>query len=105
MSDQFIAVTDFNVSPGFEADAVALMSASIALIQERFPNPRDAAGHCCLASFADLPSGTSYIVEISVRIDPTDGQPLYRTESVADFKSAAEMRAAFRNLAARQHLA
>lgn len=104
MSETCFAVTNFHVSPGLEADAVALQEAAIALILENYPHPKHAAGLVCLASFADLPSGSSYIVEISVRIDPADGEPIIRTESVALFDSAEEMRRAFRDMAAQNHV-
>lgn len=104
MSEPCFAITNFNVSPGLEADAVALQEAAIALILEHYPHPKHAAGQVCLAAFADLPSGSSYIVEISVRIDPADGEPIIRTESVALFDSVEDMRKAFHDIAAQHHV-
>ncbi len=100
MPDQCFRITTMSVRPGLETDGLALMDAAISLVEEQFGDPKHAAGQCCLASFADLPSGASYIVEISVRIDPADGEAIIRTEAVERFDNAADMRKAFRELAA-----
>lgn len=105
MSDQCFRITTMSVLPGLEADGLALMDAAISLVEEQFGDPRHAAGQWCLASFADLPSGASYIVEISVRIDPADGEAIIRTEAVERFDNAADMREAIRNIAARNRVA
>ena len=100
MQNSISEVTTWNVQPGSEADAIVLIHAVNKLVEETFGDPKLAAGMTTIASFAELPSGTSYIVEISVRIDPKDGEAVIRVECLADFDNPIAMRKAFSDFAA-----
>ena len=100
MQNLISEVLEWNVTPGLEADSLVMMDAAISMVKEQFGDPKRAAGMSCFASFADLPSGSSFIVKISVRIDPKDGQPAVRVEALAEFDNAAAMLKAFSEVTA-----
>jgi hypothetical protein len=101
MQNQIGEVLEWNVTPGLELDSVVLMNEAMSMVKAHFGDPKLAAGLSCIASFADLPSGSSFIVRISVRIDPKDGEAAIRVESLAEFDNADEMRMEFDKVAKR----
>jgi hypothetical protein len=101
MQNPISEVLEWNVTPGLEADSLVMMDAAISMVKEQFDDPKRADGMSCFASFAEPPSGSSFIVKISVRIDTKDGEPAIRVEALSEFGNAAAMFKAFNEATAR----